>query len=145
MRMEAAAVLRSAVSDYLSHFLLMGLGEERLCGDTATVFGPGFLPTLWGRHLALSAICAHLLSGACMPLAIGNKHLAGQADGSWSAQSQIRDRASSQKSMYSERLDGLLSVSLHPVFCLTVEPNRLLLRREYVMKPAMEIAGHLCD
>jgi hypothetical protein len=46
----------------------MGLGEERLCGDTETLFGPGFLPSRLGRHLTLLVIVTHLLSGLLPPL-----------------------------------------------------------------------------
>ena len=32
----------------------MDLGVDRICRLTATVFGPGFLPVLVGRHLTLA-------------------------------------------------------------------------------------------
>jgi hypothetical protein len=35
---------------------LIGLGVDRLCAGTLTVFGPGFLSVRWGRQTALSAI-----------------------------------------------------------------------------------------
>ena len=44
------------------HFFLMGLGVDRLCEGTLTVFGPGFVPVRCGRHLAfLSAIAFSFL------------------------------------------------------------------------------------
>jgi hypothetical protein len=36
--------------DYLPHFLSIGLGVDRVCVDTSTVFGPGF-PVTSGRQI----------------------------------------------------------------------------------------------
>ena len=46
---------------YLPHLRLIGLGLERLCFFTGTLFGPGF-PALSGLHLIAKAY--HLLPGA---------------------------------------------------------------------------------
>jgi hypothetical protein len=54
-------------SGYFPHFLSIGLGVDRVCGDTGTVFGPGFFPVRSGRQMTLVAILTHLLSGAVAP------------------------------------------------------------------------------
>jgi hypothetical protein len=52
----------------------MGLGEERLCWCTETLFGPDFLLSLLGTHLTLSAISlTSFLEPEC-PLPIGNRN-----------------------------------------------------------------------
>ena len=59
----AAELLRSTA--YLPQSFLMGLGVDRVCWDTFTVFRPG-LPTRSGRHL-IRAIASHLLPEAGWP------------------------------------------------------------------------------
>jgi hypothetical protein len=73
---RVAAVPRSTVS-YLAHFLLMGLGVDRLYGCTVTIFGPGFFSVRCGRQTALFAISLSpfrgLIAAACRQEASGRR------------------------------------------------------------------------
>jgi len=51
-----------------------GFGVERLCDDTTTVLGPGFLSTRVGRHFVLVAIINSSLNDRFKPICSENSY-----------------------------------------------------------------------